>query len=260
MNIRGKFIKWGVALAACAAVFAVPAHADPASCSSGNLASLIGTTCDIGNLQFTFVSLTGDTSTGGSWSASDFNFTAVPDGFALSGVGGSALAPQSISSVAGGTADDEAYLQYNVTDTTGVITGVGVLGGLPTAAGSTAIADVSNYLYNEAGTEAIYQDYGQESFSGQVSNYNDSGNGSAIPGGGLASGSGYAMPFYLYTQDASSASVFPADALFTFDTSGGVATPEPSTLFLFGVGLMGLGVVAFWRRRSVRPRASGALA
>ena len=74
------------------ALFAVPVFADVA-CSSGNLSGLVGTTCDIGSLQFTFQGLYGANYTydsvsssymyGTAKTASDFTFTAFGDGFSL---------------------------------------------------------------------------------------------------------------------------------------------------------------------------------
>ena len=85
-----------VAVALCPIYWASPVFGDVAPCVSGNLAGIDGTTCDIGNLQFTFSGLgaanysydiaTQNTTFGTAWTDSFFTFTVLSNGFELSGL------------------------------------------------------------------------------------------------------------------------------------------------------------------------------
>jgi hypothetical protein len=92
------------------AVLAVPAFADSV-CGAGNFSNLVGTSCDIGGLKFTF---TGVSSYGGGWTASDLYFTPAAKGFTLSFLGG----PQSFSAnnpnPLGNVSFSELGLSFNV--------------------------------------------------------------------------------------------------------------------------------------------------
>jgi hypothetical protein len=63
------------------ALLASPAFGSIVACASGNLSAVDGTTCDIGNLQFTFTGLQSANTGGIAWTDSDFFFTALPNGF-----------------------------------------------------------------------------------------------------------------------------------------------------------------------------------
>src|SRR5215469_17512697 len=93
MNKTNRKIR-GMCLGIVFLALAAPASADM-MCFAGNLSGLLGTTCDIGNLEFNFNrGFSGFNSvTGTPWSASDFFLTPVPYGFTISFAGG----PQSIT-------------------------------------------------------------------------------------------------------------------------------------------------------------------
>src|SRR5579863_5421144 len=91
-----------------------PLRADIVACPSGNFSSVDYTTCDIGNLQFTFTGLVSMTSPSGTpaWTDSDFTFTVLSNGFELSGP-----PAQTITAPIGPEVYyDAAYFNYNVTD------------------------------------------------------------------------------------------------------------------------------------------------
>ena len=106
------------------AIAASPVSASPVACASGNLSTVDGTTCDIGNLQFTYTGLSsfngGGTVGSTPWTDSDFTFTVLSNGFQLSGP-----PPQTLTSVVGEDEgwEDYANLTFNVTDLNGLITG-----------------------------------------------------------------------------------------------------------------------------------------
>ena len=103
----------------------LPAFGDVA-CTSGNLSNLIGTTCDIGSFQFTFtawtaVSMDSDipyfllhpsTSSPGAPAASNFIFTALSDGFTLSGSSPVVIGPHR---------QDFGFLSYTIVDLDGQV-------------------------------------------------------------------------------------------------------------------------------------------
>lgn len=91
-------------------VFAVPAKADTV-CDAANFSSIVGTTCSIGSLTFTF---NGFYSFGGGWTASSLFFTPATNGFTLDFLGG----PQSIAAnnavPFGGTVTDGVQFDFTV--------------------------------------------------------------------------------------------------------------------------------------------------
>jgi hypothetical protein len=120
-------------------VMALPLCADP-TCASGNMSGLIGTTCDVGSLEFNFTSFSGNQDMLGStpataWTASDFYFTALSNGFSLSLV---ASGGTTVTGPGGtGFGADSATLFYNVADPTGTIAGETVNGGGFSGSGSS---------------------------------------------------------------------------------------------------------------------------
>jgi hypothetical protein len=204
-------------------------------CTAGSLSGLIGTTCDIGSLQFTFIGL--DTS-GNTYSASDFTLTPVSFGFTL----GFDEGPQSLIGSGPGVAEDYALLSYNVTDLDADITGENVSGGALSASGSTySYADydgVTLFTASPPPPGLPFVDWVQGSCQATQSSgvlYGTScgsfNNGSPFP----ASSSAFAYPFFLYASPGDSASWDGSPTTFTYTTN-----PEPSSLLLFGAGLAGL--------------------
>jgi hypothetical protein len=155
-----------IVVAACAFActhFASLLVADIIPCVSGNLSTVDNTTCDISSLQFTFTGLTsfdGGGSTGNTpWTDSDFIFTVLSNGFELSGP-----PPQKITSVAGSNDvwADYAYLNFQVTDLDGLITGLGVSGGTPSVSGPSFPSPTDNNASNGLAVRDISSDLSAE--------------------------------------------------------------------------------------------------
>lgn len=219
-------LRWTLWMAGLAMIFAFvtsSAHADSV-CSSGNLAALMGTTCNVGSLQFSFTGFYTD-SYGVPWTPTDFTFTTVANGFELSGAG-----PQTVTAPSSGEVLDYFYLGFTVTDLHGVITGLGVTGGNPSASGN---ALAFNYLTCGGGRyEGFVTGGGYPSGVTEESGWF---------GGNTSACSGLAIPFDLVAANGDTASFDSTDTQFTFITT---STPEPgtSTLVLCGlVLLLGLG-------------------
>ena len=113
------------------------------TCVGGNLSTIVNTACSIGSLDITFGGLnvendsfnnvTSTETDGPAYTASDFIFTPISNGFTLTFDGG----PQSITAPASGYGLD--YFQLLITsivDSDGTITGESATGGTLTATGS----------------------------------------------------------------------------------------------------------------------------
>src|SRR6516225_3846771 len=106
-------------LALAAMLSASSASADTA-CTAGNLSSIMGTSCNIGPIQFTFTSLyavynvtndaTGQVSDNLNFAASDFYLAPTTDGFTLTLLNG----PQLMSASPGNIAGEDVFLSYNL--------------------------------------------------------------------------------------------------------------------------------------------------
>src|SRR5262249_1974451 len=131
-----------------ACIVALPAFSDV--CSTGSLASMVGTPCDIAGtrngepfaLAFTFTRLISDrdtevngvtTSQTSPWTAADFNFNPVNGGFTLSFLGG----PLSVTSSANTGTGEYVQIAFDIAFLgSGYITGGVISGGALTASGS----------------------------------------------------------------------------------------------------------------------------
>jgi hypothetical protein len=234
----------------------LPAFADN-MCASGNLANLIGTTCDISVLpppgdgvvpallQFTFTGWTASnytfndyngaiTAYGTAGEPNDFAFTVVSDGFTITGgsrsVFGSGTYPYPISSV------DYGFLFYNVVDLTGLLLGLGVTDNGLTVSGSgqssaTVGADICNTptLINLgscpsspdlAAFDQVYQ------FGGVTYNSGPQVGENTNP----SSGYGDAMVYNLFAQAPGDTAAWNGTSTFSFIATPSV--PEPASLLL----------------------------
>jgi hypothetical protein len=201
-------------------------------CSSGVLSGLIGTTCDIGNIQFNFTNLG---TTGNSYPASDFEFTVLSNGFSigfLSGDGG----PQTLNGPPEpNQAQNNVILDYNWSIVgTGWMTGAGVSGGTLSVSGSSglAIADYENELFNASNTlDAKIVKCESAGFSCNSNNQN-----TFLAGGPFSSGQGYAIVYALQASADTAKWADNGPTNFTF------AVPESSALCLLGVALGCFGI------------------
>jgi hypothetical protein len=252
MSLKVRILLLPVLLAiSCSAFFPSAVKADT-QCAAGNLASLVGTTCDIGSLQFSFTSFAGSNeAVNGSltiyndeWSASDFTLTPAGNGFTISLNSG----PESITAYTSvhGIPEtvDAAVLSFDVTDLSGDLTGMEVDPGTLSATGS--------YLASASATGTVLCDGCSSSVSAQVDQDENMpllSEQDQLTGSPFASGSGSAEPFLLDAENGDSAS-WGGTSTFTFDTAA-VASPEPSTLPMLALALVVLCGVAICRRRQL---------
>jgi hypothetical protein len=221
------------------ALLASPAFPNIVDCVSGNLSTVDGTTCDIGNLQFTFTGLMSGNSSGSPWTDSDFNFTVLSNGFELSGPG-----PQTITAPLNGQFEGNAYdygqLDYSVTDLTDAIIGLEISGGSLSASGNFGVSTAENSAEICGTINPCSQAYGAynevDDFYGPIYSYLGVTSGS----GAIISATGDAVPFDLSATNGNSASINSTATSFTFIT-GPTPIPEPSLLTLLSIGLLGLG-------------------
>jgi hypothetical protein len=233
----------------CAIVVALasPAFGNAVDCVSGNLSTVDHTTCDIGNLQFTFEDLVGYNSLQNNngnyvyynpWNASDFTFTVLSNGFELSGP-----PAQSITAPPGTyQEDDYVYLYFAVTDLNGGIYGVNIAGGNLSASGPGAYAE---NVVGAGGYEILNEinnTPGPTNTNGAVVQYVDT----STP---FVSGSGAASPFVLGATPGSTASIDNTTTDFTFVT-GPTPTPVPEPIFsillAIGIPVMGYAAKSRW--------------
>jgi hypothetical protein len=239
-----------IALLALLFVAAGSAYADNAPlCAPGNLASLIVTTCDIGEFQYTFtafkslnfVSSFGDLP---AVQAGDFNFSpfvspgGLSAGFTLTMID-PAVHPISATAPPGGSALSYFQLNFSITTT---IPGAVIPIPLPSAPGLSSNGDSQTYA--DATIEIDTPDHSSDR-SAVVGPSN-------IPslfsfGPDFTSGAGFA-DVYVSAHDGGVASW---DPTFTASLSQppGTVTPEPSSLISFGTGLLVIGAAI--RRRLI---------
>ena len=230
----------GIKLAVLLLVCAVPATADTV-CTAGNFSTLVGTTCSIGSLTFTF---NGTSSIAGGWTASDLNFAPATNGFTLSFLGG----PQSVTAnnpvPFGGTVFDELGLNFNVLAPQGYyLNGDNVSTSASFgASGIFAFATsgaISSFPVGQAGNYQLCQPTQSPDCEALSFFY------PATPP--FSSNASFdAIVFGLWANNGT-AHWDGSPSTFTFSLDNNV--PEPSTLSLLASGLLGLIGVILLRKR-----------
>jgi len=250
MRLRIRFFPAAVLFAISTLALLPSAAQADTQCVAGNLASVIGTTCDIGSLQLTFTSFGGSneaidgslTIYHDTWSPDEFTFTPVAGGFTISLGSGeeSITAPTSEHGI--GETVDAAVLDFDVTDPSGDLTGMAVDPGMLSATGSNlAEASASGQVNcSNCASEisaTVYQDENMPLVSQQ----------DQLAGSPFSGGSGNAEVFLLNAENGDSAS-WSGATTYTFDTAPANA-PEPSTLPMLATGFTFLLGAAFFRKR-----------
>ena len=243
---RRRFVHLSFGLSFLSTILALPAFADSA-CVSGNLSPIIGTTCDIGSLQFTFGWSAENyvynfdpgyvQTPGPAAAASDFTFTVGTSGFTVSGDARTITGPGS----GNGTRVDFGELSYDVVDLGGVITGETVSDSGMSASGNGG-AEVSAITLAQYGCVCSHY---VDSYD-TVTATSDIGPVSFTAGNPFSSGNGNALVYEL-TADGSDTATWNGSSTFTFTTS---AVPEPPFAPVAGLGLLGLAIST--RRRTRR--------
>ncbi|HET9409332.1 MAG TPA: PEP-CTERM sorting domain-containing protein [Candidatus Sulfotelmatobacter sp.] len=229
-------------------------------CSTTSLTNLMGTTCDIGSLQFTFGGFTSQNSTFDSGtgtttfltapSASAFQFSPTSTGFSLSFSGG----PLSVSSTSVISSLQVASFTYNVVDLNpgsgnvhDIFTALGASGGVLSSAG---VSGFSFALYQGSLCGPVTCIFGGRSVEDNLGvplilnlDVPDVPNPSLACSQQTAqcfsSGHGTLEIFALSANGGNSASWDGTPTTFTFVTSRFIdPAPEPSSLLLVGSGLL----------------------
>jgi len=220
------------------------------ACVAEPVSSLIGITCDIGSLQFTFLGFNALTFylNGPSrpvpdshFPIGDFYFTPVTNGFTLAYNGG----PVSVGSPTNSYQAD-AQITYYVTNTDGWFTGESVTGGTFSFSGSGRGAGL---LYGGTwygkGSPAVGGQYGCNAQGTSVTCYNDQNVSVGMPFGWISYGT--AAPFWLQAMNGETASWDGTPTTFVYDTYT-PPVPEPCTFTLLGSGLL-VWLTGFRRRK-----------
>lgn len=243
-----------VSFAVICAVSAIPAFADIIPCASGNLSTVDFTTCTIGNLQFDFVGLVSENTSGPAWADSDFNFTVLSNGFELSGP-----PAQTVNSTPENSNLDFVQLRFYVTDLDGVITNLGVSELSTTSIEPSfedyALNDLSLFgpgLVDPGIDGQVVLNSGNTAYSGSDQRSYDMVTGPAF------SGYGTAEPFEVSASNGASSSLDSTATYFIF-TTGPTPPPPPSTIpeprLLLPLSIGFLGVVWLARARAHIRRA-----
>ena len=218
-------------------------------CVAGPVSGLIGTTCDIGVVEFTFTQFNDQAVNMPSWSASDFSFIPLSNGFTLTFDGG----PQTTVGKAAPPPWNPSYLDVGETaglDFTFQVTNPGLqIGSLGIAGGALSMGthpwsslfgeDIAEYSWDMLSTswpssglwvwdECILPNYCPTYTAG-----------SHFPP--LTSGIGSAVPLELWSvadgvAAYGGASWDGAPTNFTFSTA---TVPEPGTMLLFSTMMLG---------------------
>lgn len=238
-----------------AALLAAPALADSA-CTAGNYSVVVGTTCDIGQLQFTFTNagftagytLT-NLSTGSNsfqpLAPSDLYFTPEANGFTLSLVNG----PLTISPPAGFQQQLIIDMDYNLLVLGGYLTdetvsSPGFLSGSYDAygwiTGCTVVPNGWGKVYQ--GTTFAADSSGVVTTSSFVPYPCGSGPEQYLAPGSSATGN--LFPVFMSTTDTA---YWSGSTTFTFTTVASI--PEPDSLAMVAIGLAFLAATELIRRR-----------
>lgn len=209
-------------------------------CAAGSLANLMGTTCDIGSLEFTFTGFLGDNyaidTIGASqtllydtpYSPGDFTFTPVAGGFTLTLNQGAQTITAPVVTQGTSQAFDDAALQFTATDLDGNFVGTAVAG---------TISDTGNSNLNDSagifGSLVNYPGDGVSYYLEQINGIPLAGTENVGPP--FASGTGAFEPFALQAETGTA--YWAGSSTITFDTVDADATPEPTSLALLASSL-----------------------
>ncbi len=240
----------GLMLVGC--LIALPGMASAGSCVSETVQALLGSSCNIGDLQFTFGSTyllnSSDSTNSGEYAASAVTFTPGTGGFTLSG---------SFSTSSSSFAYGEGSLSYSLSVTDGTLSGITTSISSPSLSvqpqsGSTSTAEIQAANVVQGSIEAVTQPYLSQSYGNSQVNGNagNGGNASVSPSVSVTSGSAnIATEVNYHSGDAGLATASFTSASFGFTVTP-TATPEPSGwLLLATIGALTILPIRRLRRR-----------